>query len=84
MRITAEWQAALLYLLILVMVVNVHFIVIADIRLYGIHISLYRLLVYSLYSMDLVGSGRGFIRQYLLASAGTFFVFYSSAASIAA
>jgi cellulose synthase/poly-beta-1,6-N-acetylglucosamine synthase-like glycosyltransferase len=71
-----EWQAAGVYLLILVLVVNVHFIGLADISLYGINISIYSLLAYILYSLFLAGSSDNFVRHHLIASVGTFFVYF--------
>ncbi|MCW8918084.1 MAG: hypothetical protein OQL08_04660 [Gammaproteobacteria bacterium] len=70
------WQAALVHLLILVMVVNVHLIGLADVSLYGINISLYSLLAYILYSLFLSSSRDPFLRHHLNASVGTFFVYF--------
>ena len=77
LQLKVEWQAALVYLLIAVMVVNVHFIGLADLIIYGIHISLYSLLAYLLYSLYLLGNSGDFIRHHLIAAAGTFFVYFS-------
>ncbi|MEN8170621.1 MAG: hypothetical protein ABFS08_10405 [Pseudomonadota bacterium] len=74
--IKREWQAAVVYLLILVLVVNVHFIGLADFSLYGINISIYSLLAYVLYSLLLVSSSDKFVHHHLLASASTFFVYF--------
>jgi hypothetical protein len=71
-----EWQAAIGYLLILVLVINVHFIGLADISLYGINISIYSLLAYILYSLFMAGSSDHFVRNHLNASVGTFFVYF--------
>ncbi len=67
----------MLYLLILVLVVNVHFIGLSDFSLFGINISIYSLLVYVLYSAYLVSSRDPFVHQHLIASVGTFFVYFS-------
>ena len=77
LQFKSEWQAALLYLLIAVMVVNVHFIGMADIIIYGIHLSLYSLSAYVLYSLYLLGNSDDFIRHHLASAAGTFFVYFS-------
>ena len=74
--IKREWLVAMVYLLILVMVVNVHFIGVADISLYGINISIYSLLAYILYSLFLVTNSDSFIHHHLVASVGTFFVYF--------
>ena len=74
--IKREWQVAVVYLLILILVVNVHFIGLADISLFGINISFYSLLAYSLYSLFLVGNRDPFVHQHLIASVGTFFVYF--------
>jgi hypothetical protein len=74
--IKREWQAAMVYLLILILVVNVHFIGLSDISLFGINISLYSLLAYLLYSVLLAGNSDPFVRHHLVASVGTFFVYF--------
>jgi hypothetical protein len=71
-----EWQVAMVYLLILIMVVNVHFIGLADISLFGINISIYSLLAYILYSLLLTANSDHFVRHHLIASVGTFFVYF--------
>jgi hypothetical protein len=71
-----QWQAAPVYLLILVVVVNVHFLGLAEISLYGINISLYSLLAYLLYSLLLLASREPMVRHHLLASAGIFVVYF--------
>jgi len=64
------------YLLILIQVVNVHFIGLADYRLYGINISIYSLFPYLIYSAFMVGNNQVFVRHHLIASVGIFFVYF--------
>ena len=66
----------MVYLLILIQVVNVHFIGLSDISLFGINISLYSLLAYILYSVFLASNNDPFVRHHLAASVGTFFVYF--------
>ncbi len=66
----------MVYLLILILVVNVHFIGLVDFSLFGINISLYSLLAYILYSVFLAANKDSFIHHHLLASVGTFFVYF--------
>ncbi len=74
--IKREWQAAILYLLILVLVVNVHFIGLSDFSLYGINISLYSLSAYVIYSAFMAANSDAFVRHHVIASVGTFFVYF--------
>jgi hypothetical protein len=74
--IKREWQAAIAYLLILILVVNVHFIGMVDVSLFGINISFYSLFAYILYSVLLLGNKDHFVRHHLMVSAGTFFVYF--------
>lgn len=71
-----EWQAAIGYLLILVVVVNVHFLGLVDYNFFGINISIYSLLAYILYCLYLANSHDEFLRQHLFASVGAFFVYF--------
>lgn len=73
--IKREWQAALVYLLILVLVVNVHFLGLVDFSYYGINLSGYSLFAYIAYSIVLAFSRDPFVRQHLNASLGVFFVY---------
>lgn len=70
-----EWQAAIAYLLILILVINVHVIGMADFSFYGINISIYSLLACVIYSLFLLSNRDRFIQQHLMVSAGTLFIY---------
>lgn len=70
-----EWQAAIAYLLIVILVVNVHFIGLADFSFYGINVSIYSLLACIIYSLFLLSQKDSFIQLHLAVSAGTLFVY---------
>ncbi|QKQ25208.1 hypothetical protein [Candidatus Reidiella endopervernicosa] len=74
--IKREWLAAMVYLLILVLVVNVHFIGLADLNVYGINISLYSTFAYIFYCLILVGYKDDYVRHHMIVSVGTFFVYF--------
>lgn len=76
MVVRREWQAAIAYALVLMLVVNVHFLGLADYIFYGINISVYSLAAYIIYCLYLVSGRDEFLRQHLYTSVSAFLVYF--------
>lgn len=74
--VTSQLLAATGYLLILVLVLNVHFFGLYEYSLYGINLSIYSLGAYLVYAVAATQVEDALVRQHALASIGTFFVYF--------
>ncbi len=73
--IKREWLAAFPYLLILVLIINVHFLGFHDFSIIGINVSLYSLAPIVLYYLLMMRNQDLLIQHHMVASVGNLFVY---------
>ncbi|MCW8827260.1 MAG: hypothetical protein OQK78_12650 [Gammaproteobacteria bacterium] len=70
-----EWLAALPYLLILILIINVHILGLQDVSVAGINISLYSLAPLILYYLLMMRNQDLLVQHHMVASVGNLFVY---------